>query len=81
MREGGHYSLFIINLSYQTHFYGREVTFYIQMTVNLSLLEADFPIEKNFCQRQDKFLCGFHGNNQKPPHQVSLLLIFLALKI
>ena len=51
---------------------GRSHSTYIQMTVNLSLLEADFPIEKNFCQRQDKFLYGFHGNNHTPPHQVSL---------
>ena len=64
-----HYSL--LNLSYQTRFYGREITFK-WLSVNLSLLEADFPIEKNFCQRQDKFLYGFHGNNHKPPHQVAL---------
>ena len=34
------------------------------------LLEADFPIEKNIFVNVR--INGFHGNNHKPPHQVSL---------
>ena len=66
-----HYSL--LNLSYPSTFLweGGHIL-YIQIYHYLIEAAADFPIAKNFCQHRDKFLYGFHGNNHKPPRQVSL---------
>ena len=70
MRERGHYSLFIIKFELPNTFLweGGHILY-----SNDCKFITDFLIEKNFCQRQDKFVYGFHGNNHKPPHQDSLL--------